>query len=170
MAHHKDKQVLPYLLEHGLEHGVMKDIPPDWKPLLIQLLSELRTQDVNLLQESHRAKLNEYLLREIGYSLAIKMAILKAYQQVGDVSALTTVEKLIEQKKRYSSKSAVALCQAAKECLPYLQQNVGRVTEIQTLLRASSPNEKQEELLRPLQAEKPEEDSLLLRASEKTPN
>ncbi len=161
LVKHQDKQVLPYMIDYYGQNLVSLDLEIPF----MRILSSLRTQDTPLLQPKHREALNKYLLKKGTYSFPLKIAILKAYQQIGDASALITVEKLLE--RRLTEQEDVY--RAAEECLPYLQQNVGRVTEIQTLLRASSPAEKQEELLRPLQAEKPEEESLLLRASEKTP-
>ncbi len=165
MSKHNDIQVLPYLLEDWGRYGVDKEL--DWAPqrIFIHLLGQLRTQDVPLLQTKHREVLNRCLLHREDSNPFLKVAILKAYQQIGDAYALKVVEILLER----GSSTQPAVYQAAEECLPYLQQNVERVTEMQTLLRASSPTEKQEELLRPLQAEEPEAESLLLRPSEKTP-
>ena len=132
--------------------------------MLHRLLGLLRMKDSGLLQERHRKFLNRYLLRREEYNAFLKVAILEAYQQVGDESALQTVERLIAQRVgEYNGREERVHC-AAEECLPYLQRNLGHVTQIQHLLRPSSPPEKQEELLRPARDIK--EDKALLRASD----
>ena len=84
----------------------------------------------------------------------LRLSILKAYEQVGDASALEAVEELLT--KNIDAK----LRDAAETCLLYLKQNVGRVAEVQTLLRSSALPDKPEELLRPAR-ERHEEESLL---------
>lgn len=60
---------------------------------LIRLLPRLKASDAHLLDPTQRACLNRALCRG---NTALTLAILKAWEQVGDTFALTTVERLAE--------------------------------------------------------------------------
>ncbi len=121
---------------------------------LSQLLPQLKASDTHLLTPAYRRRLNGLLSMErYDYtlnkdSLEFKLAILKAYEQVGDLSSLSVIEKLA--KMRGWSKRACVLREAAQECLPHLRDRAADMTLTQTLLRGSQsePAEK-DALLRP---------------------
>ncbi len=158
-----DLRVLPLLIDYCEKRGLI--YTEQEHEALLSLLKRLRTKDSVLLQERHRKFLNKYLLKKTDYNSSLKIAILEAYQQVGDESALQTVERLIAQRVGEYNGRGERVRRAAEECLPYLQRNLGHVTQIQTLLRPSSHPEKQEELLRPARDVR-EEGEALLRASD----
>ena len=121
---------------------------------LSQLLPQLKASDTHLLTPAHRRRLNGLLsLERYDYtlnkdSLAFKIAILKAYQQVGDESSLAVVEKLA--KMRGWSNRARILRDAAQECLPHLRERAADTTANLTLLRGSQPESAgKDALLRP---------------------
>ncbi len=125
---------------------------------LAKMLPQMKLKDSALLKPEHRRKLNRHLffapIKRRVKTTDLRLAILKAYEQIGDASSLEAVEELLT--KNIDAK----LRDAAETCLLYLKQNVGRVAEVQTLLRASALPDKPEELLRPAR-EKREEEPLL---------
>ena len=121
---------------------------------LTQLLPQLKASDAQLLTPIHRRRLNGLLsLERYDYtlnkdSLAFKIAILQAYEQVGDQSSLAVVEKLA--KMPGWSKRARVLRNAAQECLPQLKERASDTTANLTLLRGShSEPAGKDALLRP---------------------
>lgn len=155
-----DIRALPFLIDQYEKTGYWGSN----EVLTVSLFRNLRTKDSSLLQESHRKILNDYLSKNSFYSVHLKVAIVKAYEQVGDEASLRTVYALLARNRNGTDWNAALVRQAAEECLPYLQQNLRQVTQIQALLRPSSSPEKQEELLRPARDVK--EDEALLRASD----
>lgn len=156
-----DVRALPFFIDNYRNIG-------SWganEELITALFARLKMTDASLLHPRHRDALNQYLRVQTFYSVHIKVAILKAYQQIGDDSALETVRALLERNNSVSDWNEAIVRQAAEECLPYLQQNAGQVTQMQTLLRAAAPPEKTEELLRPARGGADEPSETLLRAA-----
>jgi len=150
-----DMRFVPLILKYWMIGSSGADA--EGKALAL-LLPQMKLKDSALLKPEHRRKLNRHLffapIKRRVKTTDLRLSILKAYEQVGDASALEAVEELLT--KNIDAK----LRDAAETCLLYLKQNVGRVAEAQTLLRASALSDKPEELLRPAR-EKREEEPLL---------
>lgn len=115
---------------------------------LIKLLPRLQASDAHLLNEDQRACLNRALK---GKNTQLVLAILKAYEQVGDEKALPCVEKLAEGEGRSGKDERVQA--EAIECLPHLKARIEQQRASQTLLRASDAIATPPEvLLRPAEA------------------
>ena len=91
--------------------------------ILTKMLPRLQSSDAHRLTPHHHSLLNRVLSRNNIYfdprRTAFKIAILKAYEQVGGTEDLPTVERLA-QGKGYARKDK-HIREAAQECLPYLQ-------------------------------------------------
>jgi hypothetical protein len=140
-----------------------RDIRPIARRALIRLLPRLQASDAPLLSPAHRAILN----RALGYgSAALILAILKAWEQVGDADAIPEVQNLAEGHGEGGQISEVV--RAAKECLAVLRESVDRqqtssqllrpadanLTPTDILLRPATPHastESPEQLLRPME-------------------
>lgn len=150
-----DMRFVPLILKYWMIGSSGADA--EGKALAL-LLPQMKLKDSTLLTSEHRKKLNRHLLfapiKRRVKTTDLRLAILKAYEQVGDASSLVAVEELLT--KNIDAK----LRDAAETCCLYLRQNIGRVSEVQTLLRASALPDKPEELLRPAR-EKREEEPLL---------
>ncbi len=111
---------------------------------LARLLPKLKATDANLLNARHRRLLNRFLSFEAWarwwgpkpIPLSLSLAILKAYEQVGDAKAIPVVEKLAALRPSNERRSTVQ--QAALQCLPLLQSHTVPLDQTQTLLRAAS--------------------------------
>jgi hypothetical protein len=102
---------------------------------LIRLLPRLQASDAAYLSRAQRACLNRALE---GKDLALTMAILKAWEQVGDAGAIEQVQNLAEGRGWGGrSRKVVAL---AKECLPALRQSAERQQIGSQLLRPADGN------------------------------
>ncbi len=180
--------VLAALEEVALIGTILDHIPPPTaimvetmrgtlRASLQNLLPRLRASDANLLTEPHRNWLNHELQRSAfklsegwaGKQVAERqanfdIAILKAWEQVGDERALTFVQQLATMTAKSPAKKRVR--EAAEQCLPYLEARVGEQRQTQTLLRASTvPTEAGDILLRAATAQTaPVESEQLLRA------
>jgi hypothetical protein len=145
---------------------------------LTHLLPRLQASDARLLNTAQRARLNHELARGrqalntewSGASMvearaALDVAILKAWEQVGDEHALPIVQKLAAQSARTPAQKKVQ--QAAQSCLPYLEARAGEQRATQTLLRAAdTPTESGNVLLRAAASGTTQTDSTqLLRAN-----
>ena len=127
---------------------------------LVRLLPRLRATDAALLDPTQRARLNRALE---GENTALTLAILKAYEQVGDVTALSEVQKIADVRGMKIRRAARRLlyhgfgastsrtneipnseiprvAAAAKECLPFLRQSTERRQSDQELLRPADGN------------------------------
>lgn len=132
---------------------------------LISLLPQLRASDAGLLGPRQRECLHNVLkMRNAASESALMLAILKAWEQVGDASALPVVERLARSSALTNRQRRVR--DAALQCLPYLHNRADATRGHQTLLRASSPSEiaPVEVLLRPAQASVESDSGQLLRA------
>lgn len=135
---------------------------------LIRLLPRLTATDSALLTSSQRERLND-VLSKLATRVAdsqreeLCVAILKAYQQVGDESALPAVERLANNAGEVPLPSEVVV--AAQECLPFLQHRAEEQRNRHTLLRGSYVAEASPDtLLRPAQ-EVTQDPHQLLRAA-----
>lgn len=167
------------------------DIKQEVWVALIRMLPRMYASDSHLLNASQRSRLNAFLnenhrlTNDIQKQLII--SILKAYQQVGDETALEAVEKLADGMTvgpkgvhfEYKKESKSGFYQggqvgydreiraAAQECLPFLRQRVKNLTASSQLLRASSEESAASgELLRAAQHHAMEPAEELLRPSQ----
>lgn len=131
-------------LEDGHAHRIAMDA-------LIEILQQLKASDSELLTAGQHAKLCRILSLPIESPLyknledlfrpptdrnvRFRIAILKAYEQIGDDRALPIVEQLANGETKTQAEWRIK--QVARECLPYLQQRLAQQTASETLLRAS---------------------------------
>jgi hypothetical protein len=128
---------------------------------LICLLPRLKASDASLLNSAQRTCLNRAMR---GKNTDLTLAILKAWEQLGDADAVPEVEKLAQGQGRGGRNLKVMT--AARECLPFLRQSAerqqigsqllrpadGNLTPSDVLLRPAMPHVSTEpsgELLRP---------------------
>ena len=130
---------------------------------LIRLLPRLQASDACLLSPRQRSCLNK-ALRERNPSLTL--AILKAWEQVGDSAAIADVESIAE--GRGEGGQFPKVVRAAKDCLPFLRQSAERVQAASQLLRpANDSSVPSDNLLRPvLPHTSPEPSEQLLRPTD----
>ena len=111
---------------------------------LSKLLPLLTAADAQLLSTDHRDILNKLLLvaqkngDQHNYYLDLKLAILKAYEQIGDEAAIPVVERLAK-----LNVGEHPLGKAARECLPKLRASAAVIRSGQTLLRPSSQKDEE---------------------------
>ncbi len=163
------KQPFPFDIEELIRIGSVKAIGPlietfdinisgaqskQRHKALTPLLYKLKASDACLLTPSqyralHRALEVEYqTLHGTQEGLDLKLAMLKALEQVGNESFISIVERLANRKSLTKRQRMIQA--AAQECLPYLKLNAGSVTAQRTLLRASTMNDSSTaSLLRP---------------------
>ena len=111
--------------------------------VLTVLLPQMQASDASLLTPSHcrlftvwlTHAFNSAFFRGVGSDFIV--ALLKAYEQVGDAKAIPIVERLANSAPRSEGQRRIQ--QAAQDCLPLLQAHVSGVDVTQTLLRASMP-------------------------------
>ena len=145
LQQNQEVRYVPLLIKYGV---TKRRTEPTIEQCLTLLLPMMKLADAPLLTPEHRQLLNKSLLHSYTRQMpatAFKLAILKAYEQVGDASALEAVETLL------ARNTDPTLHEAAETCAGYLRQNMERVQEVQTLLRASTLPEHRNELLRPSQ-------------------
>ena len=142
---------------------------------LSMLLPQMKSSDAHLLTPASHLFINTWLSSLSGnvsmfrYTDEVRLASLKALEQVGDSSAIPVVEKLAKSKARNTAQEKIK--QAAIECLPMLQDNCGKVEANKTLLRAShAPAAAPETLLRPAESIPDAAPQQLLRASHSSDN
>ena len=112
---------------------------------LIRLLPRLTTNDSSMLSAEQRACLTRALE---GTDEELAIAILHAFDQVGDSSSIPTVEWLAAGDGLASGDARVH--EAAQACLAFLRYRAARVAASQTLLRpADEPGRFTDTLLRP---------------------
>ncbi len=98
---------------------------------LIQLLPLMKASDAHLLNENQRKNLNQAIEKR---GSTVACAIMKAYEQVGDSSAIPFVQRVKNETRETLRK------QAAERCLPFLVQRAETEKLRQTLLRAADGN------------------------------
>lgn len=122
---------------------------------MISLLPRMKASDAALLSPEQRFFLNRALKSK---DTALTLAILKAWEQVGDASAIGKVEKLAEGRGR--GERIPKVVEAAKDCLPALRQSAERQQIGSQLLRPSDGNlTPSDVLLRPAMPHAPTEPS-----------
>lgn len=128
---------------------------------LTQLLPHLQASDASLLTTSQRmllcrvlaSPLNDLfrsdlvvmLTRQTKHMADLQVAILKAFEQVGDSKALPVVERLATSPAKTGDQQRVR--DAAVACLPALQMRAAQQQAHSTLLRASAARETNPALL-----------------------
>ncbi len=157
------------------------------KRALTTLLPQLKASDASLLKEAHRDRLLSLLTispNDKGYrdltelfshsayrrEIDMRVAILKAYEQVGGPKELQQVERLAKGQIHWQSTSKVPeeIERAANECLPSLQARTSEQRASEQLLRPSSGNAVPADiLLRPSDERPDATPEQLLRASER---
>lgn len=159
LMHTDDLRLVAPLLESAASSEMGGEVAA---MILTSLLSRLRASDAELLDTPARANLNRALTTH-RRNIEFVLATLQALQQVGDATALPTVQKLAESRGR--SAAAQRVRAAAQECLPFLQQRAAQAQASQTLLRASdSLAIPSDTLLRPAQSgNTPVEEKTMLR-------
>lgn len=152
-------------LVEGLTMAYQSNIARD---ALLPLLPRLKADDAHLLGAEHRRILNQVLGRPTllqKQNVPLVLAILKAYEQVGDSEAIPIVERLAAG-KGYAAKS-FRVREAARACLEFLRPRAEREVAQQTLLRAASVSDRTSDgLLHPVLEPSPAAQEQLLRASE----
>ena len=154
------------------------------KANLIRLLPRLRASDAALLNAYQRKHLNRFVgahLFEIGHrdirelwskqarqrDTEFQLAILKAYEQVGDADCLPAVQSLAHPTVHYKLVPPEVV-DAAQQCLLFLEPMLAQDRASKQLLRASSASDVlPDTLLRPaMHNTNPEESASLLRATD----
>lgn len=164
-----DSSAVPTLLDAFTLNATHKHRRRVLRALTI-LLPRMQASDAPLLKWGHRRTLNVALssslvgLQQDETDRAFALAILKAYEQVGDASAIPAVERLANKRPRNDPERDIQ--HAAQACLPLLRIRLGEVKSEQTLLRASTQDANTPDiLLRPAGASAPEPEKELLRAA-----
>ena len=109
---------------------------------LTSLLPQLRANDAHLLTSNMRNRIRTWLGEQVNTDWNVlcpddmRIAALKALEQVGNTDDIPVVEKLANLKTRTPEQERVK--QAAIECLPMLREHCGEAASAQTLLRASN--------------------------------
>jgi hypothetical protein len=149
------------LLEDGQNNRVASEA-------LIELLPRLQASDAHFLNTQQRNKLCSVLSKSVDNVLYkdvtvilgpaslskvakkravdLRVAILQAFQQVGDSQALPVVERLASGPAKTPDQTAVR--NAALECLPYLRERVSAEQAGRSLLRVA-PQPGDAQLVRP---------------------
>ena len=150
---------------------------------LTDLLPCLKASDTALLDESQRAKLCHLLSVPVenplhkdvralfqpadSRAIAFRVAILQAFEQVGDSKALPVV-RLAKVKRKTEGEKRIQ--EAAQACMPALQLRADCEGRSRTLLRAANAAASHEDtLLRPAGGQQKAEPEKLLRPSQREP-
>ncbi len=136
---------------------------------LTRLLPKVKASDKVLQTVRQKSNLQRMLvLPNAQRHAAFLVNLLKALEQIGDESALPYIQQLAKAAPTSSQQRRV--CDAARECLPYLELRSELARSSQTLLRASSASNVGIELLvRPASAGGATDQSELLRPSSNQP-
>ncbi len=133
-------------------------------PVLADLLPRLRASDAALLNAQQRACLCSILTDPARELAELRIAILNAFQQVGDSQALPVVEQLADGQAKTPTQKRVR--EAAQACLPFLRLRAEQEQVSGMLLRAVNvPGMAPEVLLRQAAASEESAPQQLLRAS-----
>jgi hypothetical protein len=137
---------------------------------LLRLIPLLTASDYDLIDSRQRIYLLRLLRMRVPWFMPgrswfnnLKIAILKALEQVGDENAIPVVQHLAANSKN------VKVRNAAIECLPFLQQKSLQVTPGRTLLRAAAQSEVEATLLRAANENQDQPSIELLRAAADRP-
>jgi hypothetical protein len=136
VARHDDVRAIAPLIE--VAHTVDRETGRYAEHRLAKLLTQLKASDAGLLNDHHRRQLDRML--QNGKDPDLTIAILNAYEQIGDKSSLSVVERLAVGRGRGRRDRRIR--EAAMGCLPYLRARAQAERDAQTLLRpASGPGE-----------------------------
>jgi hypothetical protein len=145
------------------------------EPALIRLLPQMKASDAGLLNAEQRDRLNRILkykhIRRNRWTrhAALVVAILRAYQQVGDSKALQAVQRLADGEGFGAREQGIR--EAAEACLPFLRLRAEQELAAGTLLRAAAASDTPSNvLLRPAQGVGSTPPQQLLRPSEPSEN
>jgi hypothetical protein len=107
------------------------------KEALKKLLPQVKASDKQYIAPAEM----DALIRELnGSDAQLTIAILKAFEQVGDERALPEVEWLaMENSELLDGDVPIEVRRAAQECLPFLRLRAEQAEQARTLLRASAP-------------------------------
>ena len=128
LAAYNDKRGVGYLAE-ALEYQD-KAVVSEATSALIRLLPALTAADHALLSTAQRRCLDRALAKRTNTELAL--AILDAYEQIGDPASVAVVERLARGELRHS---APAVIERAADVLPAMRVRAEEVRAAQTLLR-----------------------------------
>lgn len=171
-----DVRAIGPLLDAGSLSGVPRIRETAWTAL-IALLPRMKSSDAALLNSRHRLILRNLLFA--AYTpVDIAVAVLKAYEQIGDSRDLPVVERLAtgqsphqvpqwaQDKHHRAWIQDSRVREAAAACLPLLQARLGQIKDPETLLRAASRTDLPDStLLRAAQERSEVDPQQLLRAS-----
>lgn len=149
LARREDVRAIGPLIDAlGLDDAGVHEIAADG---LIRLLPRLKASDADLLSDAQKSVLIRILNEPIGTFVAgsvgyvfrlatnrdfeLRLAILKAFEQVGDKRMIGVVERLANIKPKNAGQKRIK--EAAEACLPALQSRIEQKTYSQTLLRAA---------------------------------
>lgn len=131
-------------LAEALEMGD-KNLKATAEEALIQQLPRLQASDAHLLDDDQRAILRRAVK---GENRILVLAILKAWEQVGDSKAIPEVEQLVAGGYKVGNNAEIQA--AAKDCLSHLRILAEQERASQLLVRAAeSPTDASHILLRP---------------------
>lgn len=129
LARYDDVRAIGFLAE-ALEFDD-KGVAQQAQEALIRLLPRLKATDHGLLTDEQRRCLDRALLKH--RSAELSLAILTAYEQVGDPTSVPVVEKLAAGEVRRIRDDRVS--QRARHVLPVIRKRAEKVRAAQTLLR-----------------------------------
>lgn len=137
-------------------------------PRLTQLLPKLRASDSVYITPEQHAALTRVLKRpNLKKELAFVEAVVRAMEQIGTEEDVEPVRRLAAENGPAARYPAIR--EAARECLPSLEERAERLREANTLLRAASaPESPPETLLRPASGSADVDPSGLLRPASTT--
>jgi hypothetical protein len=127
---------------------------------LIRLLPQLRADHGNLLTEPQLKILRDQTVKAENKEFSV--ASLKAVRQIGDEVFLDLVKSWSDGKG--AAKKSELLKNEARDCLPFLEENIQRSKSGKILLRPASASDAADSLLRPVTASVEADSSMLLRA------
>ena len=124
---------------------------PAIRDALTRLLPQLRANDAYLLTSNMRNRIRTWLGEQVNTDWNIlcsddlRIAALKALEQVGDTDDIPVVTRLANMHAQTSEQTRVK--QAAIECLPMLKAHCGETAAARTLLRAANAEDARPETL-----------------------
>ena len=134
LARYPDRDLVGYMADVVAYRN--KAITASVRPALISVLPRLRREDAWLLNRRQRAALNCELARAGRSQPMLALAILAAWEQVGDASCIPAVRKLARAKSR--DRISPAVVARAQACLPLLTSQGSTPATQHELLRASA--------------------------------
>jgi hypothetical protein len=164
LAQLQDKRLVGYLVDFCTWPD--EPVRRAAKRALTRMLPGLQPADAGLLSPAQQGVLRGFLHRRYtDTETGLQVAILKAYEQIGDERSLSAVRGLANINPRTRERERVK--EAANACLPFLQQRRERQHSSQTLLRpttATSSEPPRQILLRPVTDQSTANPDELLRA------